>query len=454
MQKLRYSRYLKSIIILIDVLVLVTVFLLFFAAAFRELYSAAFWQEILFPLLLLLSFWLLLSGRTSIYSIPRNLTFTLFIERLIIHFIFFVIGLLLIRKVSNSRYFGSELMALMLYLTAAVVLVKSGVFFIIKFLRARGINNRNVMFLYPDASAKILQQILQKRKDYGYRIFTFEEDAPEVHALTSFWKKKGIHTVFMPNDFAQKRQDEQIFRLAEEHKVHISLIPDITKSDFLSFDLAYLESQPILNQTKFPLEHYTNAQIKRLFDVLFSVLVLLLVCTWLFPIIAVLIKQSSPGPVFFRQRRYGFHDEVFTCLKFRTMVINEDSARKTTAENDVRITKIGRFLRKTSLDEMPQFINVLKGEMSVVGPRPHMLAVDDYFKPRIGRYSLRSSVSPGITGLAQISGLRGDHGDAETEMKKRILADAFYVKNWSFVMDLVIILKTVWLVFWGDKKAN
>ena len=136
------------------------------------------------------------------------------------------------------------------------------------------------------------------------------------------------------------------------------------------------------------------------------------------------------------------------------MHTNGDCAIKTTEVNDKRITKIGRFLRKTSLDEMPQFLNVLKGEMSVVGPRPHMLLVDDFYKLKIGRYSVRSLVKPGVTGLAQVNGLRGDIGNMDIEMQKRILADAFYVKNWTLSLDLVIIIKTVFLVIAGDKKAN
>lgn len=136
------------------------------------------------------------------------------------------------------------------------------------------------------------------------------------------------------------------------------------------------------------------------------------------------------------------------------MKINSESSQKTTDYNDDRITKIGKLLRKTSLDEMPQFINVLRGEMSIVGPRPHMLLVDDFYKPKISRYSLRSMVKPGITGLAQVSGLRGDEGDMNLGMKKRILADSFYVRNWSFSMDIVIILKTVFLIIVGDKKAR
>ena len=168
----------------------------------------------------------------------------------------------------------------------------------------------------------------------------------------------------------------------------------------------------------------------------------------------ILIKIDSKGPVFFLQKRYGYHDKVFNCLKFRTMCVNDECTIETTKENDKRITRIGKILRKMSLDEMPQFINVLKGEMSVVGPRPHMLLVDDFYKLKIGRYSVRSLVKPGITGLAQVNGLRGDVGNMDLNMQKRILADAFYVKNWSLSLDFIIILKTIFLVIVGDKNAN
>lgn len=144
--------------------------------------------------------------------------------------------------------------------------------------------------------------------------------------------------------------------------------------------------------------------------------------------------------------------QVITPILPKSMKSNDSD--KTTDVDDDRITKIGKFLRKTSMDELPQFINVLQGNMSVVGPRPHMLLVDDYYKPKIRRYSLRSMVKPGITGLAQVSGLRGDEGDMNRGMKKRILADSFYVRNWSFSMDIVIILKTLFLIIVGDKNAR
>ena len=456
MQRIRYSRYLKSIIILLDLLVIAGVFTVFFLSRNPDLVND---KDLLsqnsFSILLICSFWILLSGRSKIYNIARNITYIIFVERVVIHFLLFIIGLVLIRKVSNNQFFSSQLTWFSLYLFSSVMLTKSVIYFIIKYLRSLGINNRNVMFLYEDDSTETLKNILSDRKDYGYKIFNYHSLELNPSDLISFWKSNGIHTLFIPteNPFTDHARDE-IFRLAEAHKVHISLIPNISQNDYFFFDLNYIETQPVLNQVKYPLDYYSSFLLKRTFDIVFSTLVLVLICSWLFPIIAFLIKINSKGPVFFIQKRYGFHEEVFNCIKFRTMVVNSDSSRKTTEDNDIRITAIGKFLRKTSLDEMPQFINVLKGEMSVVGPRPHMLAVDNYYKPKIGRYTLRSLASPGITGLAQVSGFRGDSGNVETGMNKRVLADAYYIRNWSFALDMIIIFRTIILLIGGDKNAK
>lgn len=454
MQRIRYSRYFKSAIIIFDILIVAAVFVFFFLRKHEfELEKAKTEQNIL-SLVLLSLFWILLSGRTKLYSVPRNLTYTLYVERIITHIFIFLLGIVLLARVSNNEFLKYERFLIAFTLFIILFIVKSLIFIALKYLRVQGGNLRNVMFLGENESSEILKNIVINRKDYGYKLFEFNRKHIDIDSLKQFWQEKGIHTLFMPseNNF-NKDLEKRIIKEAENDKVKVSLIPSIVKNEFFEYDLGYIETQPILSPSKFPLSYYTNAFIKRAFDVVFSLFILIFIGIWLFPIIALLIKLDSKGNVFFKQKRYGFQDDVFNCIKFRTMIENEESSTKTTSENDNRITKIGKFLRKTSLDEMPQFINVLRGEMSVVGPRPHMLLIDDYYKERIGRYAVRSMVKPGITGLAQVSGLRGDNGDMDIEMRKRILADSFYVKNWSLTLDIVIVLKTIFLVIKGDKNA-
>ena len=454
MQRIRYSRYFKTAIIIFDILIVASVFVFFFLKRHAFELEKAKTEQNLLSLVLLSMFWILLSGRTKLYSIPRNLTYTLYVERIVTHIFIFLLGIVLLARVSNNDFLKYERFWIAFTLFIILFIVKSLIFFSLKYFRAQGGNVRNVMFLGENESSEILKNIVLHRKDYGYKVFEFNQESIDIEKLKEFWHHKGIHTLFMPSENnLDKSLEKIIIKEAENDKVRVSLIPSIVRNEFFEYDLGYIETQPILSPSKFPLSYYTNATIKRTFDISFSLFVLIFIGIWLFPMIAILIKLDSKGSIFFKQKRYGFHDEVFNCIKFRTMVENEESSTKTTSENDIRITKIGKFLRKTSLDEMPQFINVLLGEMSVVGPRPHMLLIDDYYKERIGRYAVRSMVKPGITGLAQVSGLRGDNGDMDIEMRKRILADSFYVKNWSLTLDIVIVLKTIFLVIKGDKNA-
>ena len=454
MQRIRYSRYFKTAIIILDIFIVASVFIFFFLTKHSFEIAKTKTEQNVLALLLLTFFWILLSGRTKLYSIPRNLTYTLYVERIVTHIFLFLLGIVLFAKASDNIFLQYEMYWIAFTLFAILFSIKSLIFFSLKFFRAKGGNFRNVMFLGDNDSSFILKNIINNRKDYGYKLYDFQKNKTDINQLKDFWQENGIHTVFLPADHnLDKNFEKEIIEEAENNKVKVALIPSIIRNEFFEYDLGYIETQPILFPSKFPLSYYSNASIKRAFDVLFSLLTLIFIGTWLFPIIAILIKLDSKGSVFFIQKRYGFHDEVFNCIKFRTMVENKDCSTKTTSENDVRITKIGKFLRKTSLDEMPQFFNVLLGQMSVVGPRPHMLLIDDYYKEKIGRYAVRSLVKPGITGLAQVSGLRGDTGDMDVQMKKRILADSFYVKNWSLTLDLIIISKTIFLIIKGDKKA-
>src|SRR5690606_33481656 len=181
--------------------------------------------------------------------------------------------------------------------------------------------------------------------------------------------------------------------------------------------------------------------IKRSLDIFLSLLVLVFILSWLFPLVAILIKSSSTGPLLFKQLRHGRDNVPFYCYKFRTMRVNDTADTQQAVKNDPRVTKIGAFLRRTSLDELPQFINVLKGEMSIVGPRPHAVKMNEIFAEEIENFMLRHAVKPGITGLAQYKGFRGETADFY-DIHSRCKLDLFYIKNWSIMLDLQIIFWT------------
>jgi putative colanic acid biosynthesis UDP-glucose lipid carrier transferase len=208
---------------------------------------------------------------------------------------------------------------------------------------------------------------------------------------------------------------------------------------------------PVMHFESFPLDNFFNRLIKRLFDIVFSTAIIVFLLSWLTPLLAVLIRLDSRGSIFFRQERTGLNNRTFYCYKFRTMRNTKDAHELQATSGDRRITKIGRFLRKTSLDEMPQFWNVLKGEMSVVGPRPHMLSHTEEFSNRIQKYMSRHQIKPGITGLAQVRGYRGETV-TQSQLSGRIRLDRFYVENWTFLFDLKIIFDTVRLA-WRQKEA-
>lgn len=201
-----------------------------------------------------------------------------------------------------------------------------------------------------------------------------------------------------------------------------------------------------------PLKRQNNAFLKRAFDIVISSLVIVFILSWLVPLLAVLIKRDSSGPVFYKQKRTGRNNKTFQCFKFRTMSYEKNAQFIAATKNDLRVTKIGRFLRKTSLDEFPQFFNVLLGDMSIVGPRPHPIKLNEDYQNKVEKYMLRHIIKPGITGLAQAKGYRGEVSSTLT-MRQRIKIDIFYVENWSMWLDIKIIMLTALNIVQGDKNA-
>jgi putative colanic acid biosynthesis UDP-glucose lipid carrier transferase len=240
---------------------------------------------------------------------------------------------------------------------------------------------------------------------------------------------------------------------AEKQCVRLKFIPDFGGAIGSPYTVSYLGGEfPIITLRQEPLEEMGNRVKKRAFDILFSSLVILFILTWLYPLMALLIKLQSRGPVLFKQLRSGRNDEPFWCYKFRSMTVNRDSDKKQATKDDVRVTPIGKFLRRTSLDEMPQFFNVFLGNMSVVGPRPHMLKHTEEYKAIVDQYMVRQFLKPGITGWAQVNGFRGET-KTSSDMENRVKCDIYYLEHWSTMLDVKIIFMTIINVMKGEENA-
>jgi putative colanic acid biosysnthesis UDP-glucose lipid carrier transferase len=239
---------------------------------------------------------------------------------------------------------------------------------------------------------------------------------------------------------------------AERSLIRFKFVPDFKLYVNRKTHMEYIDQFPILSLRPEPLEDVSNSVKKRLFDIVFSLSVLIFLLSWLVPILAILIRLSSRGPVFFVQWRSGKDNKKFRCYKFRTLSINADAHTRQVTKDDSRITPLGKFLRKTNLDELPQFFNVLKGDMSVVGPRPHMLLHTEKFSKIMEEYMVRHFVKPGVTGWAQVQGFRGEIREEE-QLRKRIEHDIWYMENWNLWQDVKITWLTIVKTFKGDSSA-
>lgn len=260
---------------------------------------------------------------------------------------------------------------------------------------------------------------------------------------------KEIYSTLLPDD---NKNVQELMTMADKHFLRIKFVPDFTNMLRSTYHINYLSQFPVISLRDEPLEDTRNQLFKRAFDILFSLFALIFVVSWLLPVLAILIKLSSRGPVIFKQLRSGQDNKPFWCYKFRTMQVNTQSDSAQATKNDTRVTWIGNIMRKTSLDELPQFFNVLRGDMSVVGPRPHMLMHTEQYSAIIGKFMVRHFVKPGITGWAQIKGLRGGT-ETNDLMEKRVEHDIWYMEHWSIWLDVKIIFRTVFNAFKGEEMA-
>jgi putative colanic acid biosynthesis UDP-glucose lipid carrier transferase len=271
--------------------------------------------------------------------------------------------------------------------------------------------------------------------------------------MTRFFESHNIDEVYVLQSEINESRLPELLKAANQTGVGVFLFPDKAIKYIRFYNFRYINHSTLNELKKGPLVRPVNAFRKRLFDLLFSIIVCVGLLSWILPLLAVLIKLDSKGPVFFFQKRAGKDGKMFTCLKLRTMRVNEHAHSSQAKPDDDRITKLGRILRATSLDELPQFLNVLWGTMSVVGPRPHIEMLNRKFEPEIADYHKRLWVKPGITGLSQTYGYRGLTEGVE-QMKTRVNADVVYIMNWTLLLDIRIIWKTITGSFlFGDENA-
>lgn len=261
----------------------------------------------------------------------------------------------------------------------------------------------------------------------------------------------GIRDVYVSLSPERITEYNKLQEEADKYCLRLKLVPDISNSTVNSLKLSYMGDFAVLSNRNEPLEEIENRFKKRVFDILFSSLVIVFVLSWLYPLIGLLIKLESRGPVMFKQLRSGRDNKSFLCYKFRSMKVNNQADVQAT-KNDSRVTKIGAFLRRTSLDELPQFFNVLLGDMSVVGPRPHPLNMTKQYSQIIDKYMVRHFLKAGITGWAQVNGFRGETHDPAL-MEQRVKHDIWYLENWSMWLELKIVYKTVYNVIKGEENA-
>jgi putative colanic acid biosynthesis UDP-glucose lipid carrier transferase len=333
-------------------------------------------------------------------------------------------------------------------------------FYGLKLYRKEGKNYRNVVIIGQDETSNTVAKYFLNKDDLGYKYHGFFSDELRTNkyflgTLTDSFEyiiKNNIDEIYCTISTLNKDEVKEFTKFANTHSRVIKLIPNSNELYSKNLNAEYYNNTLVLNVKKLPLDIVDNRIFKRTFDITFSLFIIIFFMSWLAPVLWIFIKLESRGPALFKQDREGLGGYHFTCYKFRSMKQNAVSDLIHAKKNDNRVTTVGSFMRKTSLDELPQFFNVLLGDMSVVGPRPHMSILSVEYQKEIDNYMERHAVKPGITGLAQISGYRGEVKE-KSDIKNRIRFDIFYIENWSFLLDIKIIMQTAFNIFKGEEKA-
>ncbi len=443
----RYSAYLRPLVYLIDLAVI-----LLFAFQFK-LEMTDYINYTVF----ITAGWLVMSIKTDFYEVYR---FTKVTKIISLNFLQAAIFALFV-----FSFFGffEELSRpkekIFLYITKVfftILAIKLLIFYLLKSYRKDlGGNYRRTIILGANHRTQNLERFFKSNPEYGYqskRLVDFSQKDFDLDEVFNWVLENEIDEIYCSVAELDNEQINQVIDFADNNLKPLKFLPDNKDIYTRQLKMEYYGYLPILSLRNIPIDDALNKLIKRTFDILMSVFVIVFILSWLTPILAILIRMESKGPVFFRQKRNGLDYKEFYCYKFRSMRENPQAHLHQVKRGDKRITKIGKFIRKTSLDEMPQFYNVLLGDMSVVGPRPHMVSHTHMYAERIDKFMVRHFIKPGITGLAQTSGFRGEV-ETENDIINRVRYDIFYLENWSLLLDLKIVFQTVQNAIKGEDKA-
>ncbi|GAB3811330.1 undecaprenyl-phosphate glucose phosphotransferase [Pontibacter rugosus] len=359
----------------------------------------------------------------------------------------------------------SRLLLLYTYLSTVMLIGLSRlvIFQVFKYFTNSDMAHTRYVIVGTGPAAVALHQTLDHNDELGTKFMGFFDNDVQVgnpyysqvkgdmDELKEYCLRHSIDEIYYTKPLTDKSQIDDLTEFADDNFVYFRIVPDFGAIVQKEVNMYFYHNIPMISVRKEPLELASNRVMKRIFDIAFSLVVILFIFPILLPLIALAVKIESKGPVFFKQLRPGKKNKLFVCYKFRTMRVNTSTELQAT-KNDPRITRVGAFLRKSNLDELPQFFNVLFGDMSVVGPRPNLVSQLEHYSKVITKYKMRHFVTPGITGYAQVSGFRGETKEMHL-MEKRVEYDVKYMENWSFMMDMKIIFLTVWNMIKGEKNA-
>ena len=404
--------------------------------------------------------WLIIAYLTNFYDTFRFVDLTKLIARLITQHFIFVLVYFSFYTITQQPFDVYTQLKILFILFVGLLLTRLFFYFSLRAYRMRGGNFRRVIIVGDSSKDKTLQDFFLNRNEFGYKFEGFFSDIisksdlykGRLSDVFDFVLNNNIDEIYCSLELLTKEKRSAFIKFSEDNYKVLKFIPKTNDLLRKEVNLEYYDYIPVLALRKTPLSRPIEKLLKRIFDIFFSLGIIVFIMSWLTPILWVLIKIESRGPLFFKQIREGLNGQQFYCYKFRSMHRNELENIIQTAKDDQRITIMGKFIRKTSIDELPQFINVFLGSMSVVGPRPHMLTQGAKFKEVVDKYAVRHFVKPGITGLAQVKGFRGEIS-TKADIQNRVKLDLFYIENWTPLLDLKIIVLTVFNALKGEEKA-